>query len=358
MSKAKLKPVDEYRQSLLQGMTICPRRTRFSLERDGDLTTGYMEWSADLGTMFHAFADRYIRTLWRYGEEQMSTEEACVIMREVMAESHIVLPSDEADELRWMVLGFCNFRWNTKRIMALERKLTADIVCPDGITRVLKGTPDVIMSDPPEGGIIRDYKSGRGKPRTPRGHQEGQPIEGMEYLSERGHFQLDTYGLLAMRNWPSFQYVTLEEIHLRSGEVRRATLSRAALEHVEHQLAIIMMKVDEGIQAGPKSPIWRPKPGAHCQRQCPVARSCPVPREQRGDGQIATHRQADDLARAVPVLTAQRKQALDALKAHHEQTGYCPQVGDGTVYRWDPPVGVGRKFGAFPPLAQQEEEAA
>jgi hypothetical protein len=78
----------EYRQSTLRAMEVCPRRTRFALELDEDLTTGWTEGSADLGTVFHAFVVDYMKTLRRpefRPAKQMPTEEAVNVAREVYA---------------------------------------------------------------------------------------------------------------------------------------------------------------------------------------------------------------------------------------------------------------------------------
>lgn len=344
--RGKLQRPDVFRQSLLAGFETCPRRTRFAIQAGDDITTGWVGASGALGSAFHEVAAEILRTLYRLGETQIATQEAVEIMYEVLGKSSIVLPTDEREDLRWLVLGFCAFPWQPKRIMALEETLTTEIAGPDGELRTLKGQPDVLLADPPKGLVIVDFKSGRGKPRAPRQKpQEGETVTGKQYLSDRGHFQLDCYGLLALRAYPTAEYVTLRELHLRSGEVREATLTRPELEHVERELGLQMMQLDRAIFEGPKSELWAPRPGSHCVRQCPVARSCPVPSEMRGDGALDTHPKADRAARAWAVLSAKREQLRDQLKAVHEETGYAPMVNESQVVRWDPPVGPGRKFG-------------
>lgn len=333
-----------YRRSLLQSYhEDCPRRERFNLQA-GDVTSGYSDATALLGQAVHQVLHKIMLTLRATGEVQMPTQEAVEVMYEVMATNHLVLPVAEQDDLRWMVLRFCEYKWTASRIMALEDLLWQDLTCPDGKVRTLTGRPDLIVREG-RSLVIVDYKSGRGKPRSPRSMPpEGEPIVGLEYLSEHGLFQLKTYGFLALRQWPAAEYVTLKELHLRSGEVREGTLGRAALEHVERQLAGMMQKVDLAIVEGPKSELWRPKPGTYCARQCPVARSCPIPREMRGVGAIESEAQARDAAGTWAVVRAQDKQLRDQLKAWHEATGDCPPVGGGKVVRWKPPVGKGRSF--------------
>lgn len=345
MRRRKLEPLSEYRQSLTTSVTKCGRRTRFDLER-GDVLAGWTETSADLGTVAHAVIAEILRTLYRHGEAQMPTQEAVEVMREVYGASKIALPADDRDALRGMILGFCEIKWQATRIMALEERLTADIVCPDGVTRTLKGQPDLLMADPPQGVVIGDWKGGRGKPKEPRqAPADGEVVQGKQYLSDRGHGQLDAYGLLVMRNYPSVQYALLREYHLRSGAIREAALTRDELEHVEWELGDLMMKIDQGIAEGPRADVWKPRAGSHCVRACPVARSCPIPPEQRGDGVIDSPAKAVRAAAAFVVAKAQYEQLRGQLKEHHEATGKPIPVNPREEIRWDPPVGKPRKFG-------------
>jgi hypothetical protein len=340
-----------YRQSLLQSFEICPRRTLHGLALDDDLTTGHMGSSADLGSAFHAVAAEILRTLYRQGEEQMPTQEAVEIMYEVYANGKWVLPTADRDTLRNLVLSLASYyRWNTRRIMALEERLETQIVCEDGIVRTLTGQPDVLLADPPAGMVIVDYKTGWSIPKTPRDlPEQGEAIVGEQYLSERGHFQLDIYGLLALRRYPQAKYVTLRELHLRNGQRREATLDRAKLEHVEREIADHMMKLDRAIDEGPDSELWRPRPGPQCARKCPVATSCPVPAEQRGVGALENEDLADAAAARFVVTDAVRGTLRDQLKTHYEQTGRPPEVGDGTGFFWRHKAnGKGREFGCFP----------
>lgn len=335
------------RQSLLASFEECPRRALLGLAVDDDITTGNVGASADLGSAFHAFAAEYLRTLYRHGERQMPTQEAVEVMYEVLAAGHWVLPADERDDLLWMVLGFCKYEWEPGRIMALERRFEADIVCPDGVTRTLPGQPDVLIADPPDGVVIVDYKSGRGRPKAPRENLEAEYAQGKQYLSERGHFQLDIYGLLAMRNLPQVGRAVLRELHLRSGKVREAMLSRDELEHVERQIGMHLMLLEQAMSDDPY--LRRPRPGAWCARKCPVAASCPVPAEQRGVGALDSEDAADEAAARYVNVDGLRNTLREQLRAYYEQTGRAPLVGDGTAVFWRPkPNGNGRSFGVFP----------
>jgi hypothetical protein len=356
MARPKLKPLDEYRQSLLAGFETCARRTRFSLQVDGDLPTGWVESTGELGTAFHAVAAEMLRTMYRAGETQMPTQEA-----------DIVLPTEDRHTLRGLVLGFCAFEFIPTRIVALEERLTLEVPGRDGVLRTVKGQPDLIMLDPPDGLVVVDWKSSKGKPKKPRDLSEvvtegdREIVYGKRYLSERGHFQLDTYGLLALKGrrddgtmlMPDAQRVTLREIHLRSGEERVATLGLAELEHIEPDIGDHMAKLERAIREGPKSKLWSPRPGSHCSRQCPVERSCPIPREMRGSGAIATQAQADAAAKAATRAGARYDQTRDQLKSWEEAGNPPGKANDREEWRWDPPgawvaKGGGRKFGLYP----------
>jgi hypothetical protein len=347
--KARILPrMTVYRQSDLQGFTKCPRRLLNALLAGNDLPLGFVGHTGQLGTAFHEFMRRYMLTIQAQDAEQMPTQEAIETMYEVLATLDFTLPFEALEELRWLVLGFCRFKWDPSRIFALEQRLTTDIVCPDGITRTLKGQPDILYLDPPDGLIVIDAKTGRGRPKGPRLEPEPlEVVEGREYLSDL--FQGDTYSLLGLDTWPAAMRVIFRQLHLRSGQIRQGTLDREGLEHVRRGLAITMMQLDRAIQEGPNSALWKPRPGSHCARQCPVSRSCPIPREMRGAGGIATPMQADAAAKAFAVLEGQRETLRVQLKEWVEDpVNPVPSVNAKEVMRWEPEEGKGRRFGVHP----------
>jgi hypothetical protein len=350
-----------YRQSLLRAFTVCPRRTMHGMKIDGELALGWVEHYGDLGKALHEVAAEILRTLYRQGEQQMPTQEAIEVMYEVLKRLPFTLPFEALDELRWLVLGFCAIKWNPKRILALEEELRSDVVCSDGVTRVLKGQPDILLADPPDGLVVVDLKSGRGRPKGPRVEPEaGEVVEGRQYLSDL--FQGDTYSLLALRRYPAAQRVTFRELHLRSGQVRQGTLGRDELEHVERKLEAVMMDLVRAVDEGEGSELWRPRPGGHCNRQCPVALSCPIPQEMRGDGAIRTPEEANAAAEAWAVLEGQRSALRSQLKAWDEDPTHPPaEANESEVVTWNPPLGKGRKFGLVKRadvVVSSEEQAA
>lgn len=334
-----------FRQSLLQGFTICARRTKYGLIAGDDSTSGWVGYRGELGRAFHAVAAEILRTLHRQNERQMPSQECIEILYETLPTLDFALPFDALDELRWLVLGFCDYAWDPRRILALEERLTSEVECPDGVTRVLKGQPDILIADPPDALIVVDLKSGRSRPRGPRVEPEaGEVVEGRQYLDST--FQGDTYSLLALRKYPAAQRIVFRELHIRSGQIRQSTLGREALEHVERKLVTTMMLLDRAISEGEDSKLWAPRPGSHCARQCPVARSCTVPLEQRGPGGIENEMQAHAAAHAAAVLEGQRTALLGSLKSWVEDPANpLPRVNEREVYAWRPPTGKGRRFG-------------
>jgi RecB family exonuclease len=359
----KLPTLTEYRQSTLRAHATCPRRTRFELQA-GDVTTGWSEAYADLGTVGHAVLAEIMETLRRQGEKQMATEEAMVICWEVYNAHPVILPAKELEDLAWMIRGFCQYEWRPERTLSIEEPLRVEIVCPDGVTRTVKGQPDLVIADPPYGVIVVDYKFGMARPKAPRqAPAEGEAVVGKQYLSDAGLFQREVYGLLVLHRYPHTRYAMLRELPLRFPHEgpREADLQRSDLEHVEKAVGSRMMKLAHAIDEGPKSPLWSPRPGSHCNK-CPVARSCPVPREMRGTGAIATPAQADAAASALARLSAKREQLTGQVKSFHESTGHAAVVNEHEEMRWGPDrdawmaKGGGRKFGLWPRV--ESEDAA
>jgi hypothetical protein len=298
----------------------------------------------------------------------MSTEEAAVIAREVYATSLMTLDSEDYGALIGMAVRFAEYEWDVKRILAQEDPLRTDLVCPDGEVRTVKGQPDLIVTDPPYGLKIYDWKTGLGQPRSPRKKEDdGEPVEGKQYLSDTGKYQRLVYGMLALHQWPSARYAILWEIPMRFPKYgpRYARLDRSQLEHVEPKLAADMMNLDRGVAEGPHSDVWEPRNGSQCIH-CEVASSCLVPPRQRGVGSAMTQVDFDIEARRYVRGKAMYEQAAERLKAVAEETGGHGHVNSRESVRWGPEPdawrekGGGRKFGVHAriDLETTTEEAA
>lgn len=356
MPRHALPTLDVHRQSHLAGFTTCARRTRHALAAGDDLAFGWVGFTGDLGTAWHAYARRYLETLYRYGEIQMPTQEAVELLYETLRMLEFALPHEAIDDLVHMALGFCAVQWDPTTILALERRLEMPVECEDGQTRILKGQPDVVLADPPDAIVLIDYKSGRGKPKGPRQDPPaGEVIENRRWLSDRGHFQGDVYSMLALNEWPAAEVVRFREIHLRSGQIRQASLSREHLEHPRRRLSLTMELFDRALAEGWDSSLWTPRPGSHCGKKCPVSRSCRIPREMRGAGAIATPAQANAAAARWAKIRGEGDTLREQLKAwdddpehphalanEHEEVRWGPD-GDARLSK-----GGGRGFDIWP----------
>ncbi len=346
-------PPDTYRQSLLRSFETCGLRTLHELRLAGDLSTGNVGSLAHLGSAMHAVFAQLLKDLRKTGHEQPTHIEASDAMHAVLAAGPWVLPADERDTLRELVLAFASYhRWPTTRILAIEERMSIELACPDGEIRTLTGQPDLLIARSSDTIEVTDHKSGWTRKDPRKAPEPGEPIRGLEYLSDRGHFQLDCYGVLVLHRYPAARRVTLCERYYRTGgPPREATLSRDELPEVERQIGLQMMLLDRAITEGDRSELWRPMPGRQCLRQCPIARSCPIPAEQRGLGALDSPEAADMEAERFVVVDALRQQQRDALKAFHEESTptHAPQVGDGTGLFWrEKSNGKGREFGVFP----------
>jgi hypothetical protein len=332
------------RQSTLRSYDQCPRRAVAEAQRE---FSDYSHPPAALGTAFHMVAEEMLRTMRATGNARIPSEEAIVIMREVIARPDCPhLSVDLLRELRIVVVQFSRLEWPAPRVIALEERLWAEVPCPDGIVRRITGKPDVLIADPPGGAVCLDYKVSWAVPATPRDGDYTRD-QGRRYLSDRGIFQLDTNGLLIMRSYPAIGRVSLREYYPRLNEFREAWLDRDELEHVERHLGLLAMRFEQSM-AGLLVP--EPRPGRWCSH-CPVSRACPVPQEDRGVGVIDTEELANAEAARWDVIKTLGEQQRKALKAWHEETGHWPEVGDGRVVGWHQEEGKTRKFEARAPAA-------
>jgi hypothetical protein len=330
------------RQSRLRSFTACPLRTI----NESEESVGFVGAAADLGSAFHAIAAEILLTLRRQGEQHIPTEEGVNIMREQLATGPWVLGMEDLAWLRQFVLAFCERTWTPERFVAVEKRLLCEVLCPDGEIRTISGTPDLLIAEPPDTVACLDWKTGQGVPRTPRElPAEGEPIRGTEYLSEGGYAQLAIYSLLVMRNYPSVQRVILREISVRwGGAPREAVLSRAALEHVEREVGLIAMQLDTAMREGEGHELAKPRPGPHCVTRCPIARRCPVAREERGLGVLETLAHATAEAQAWEATGGLQKQRRKALVAFCESTGQYVPVGNDRFCGWFAKPSGGREF--------------
>lgn len=336
------------RQSNLATFSRCPLSARFELEA-GE------RYSPELirGTICHRVAAEIMRTLRRTGESAIPVQEALNIAYEQMAQVDvpskdvIVLSAEEKLNVIQFVVRFAtDWEFDGARILAVEERLTHTIKCEDGVERVLTGSPDAIIADPPDALIVPDYKSGWGPPKTPR---SDEPAEPRRYLTERGHYQLDTYGLLALVRYPKAERVTLHEVHPRASESRDAVLERDDMQEVERLIGIDLMLMDRATSEGRDSKVWKAVGGTSQCGWCIGRHECPKASQRLDVKPILDLGMAVDYAERVEAVTPYRaKDLIPACKAWVEANGPIP-LPDGRVLGWRNLAEKGRRFEAHTP---------
>lgn len=345
-------PGGPLRQSLLRQFDRCPLSAKMSVESFDGWSTGPQA----LGTAFHAVAEEILRTLNRTGNDRIPTQEAVEVMYEVVARTECPHLSGEAlRDLLTMVIQFAGHRWSASRIMELEHRLSAEVLCPDGKTRTLTGQPDVLIAQAPSTAVCVDYKTGWQVPPAPR-DGDWDKDSGRPYLSERGSFQLDAYGYLIMSEYSAVQKVVLREFFPRVDETREASLHRGELEHVERRLGVLLMRLEQTLLGEIEAEA---RPGSWCKGTCPRMSECPIWAEERGEGAIETSEQAEEWAGRFIVTEGLRERDRKALKAYHEATGEAIPCGDGWV-GWCRGEQGRRKFGfhTTPSVEPEEQDMA
>lgn len=302
------------------------------------------------GTLAHRAVAEILKTLWRTGERQMPPLDGIQVLEEVLAQvglpsaEVLVIPSEERRHLRKFVSRFCeDWEWEPAAFVAIERRLSMPITCPDGVVRILTGQPDILTRGAPDELVVHDAKSGYGPPKTPR---SDDPKEPRAYLTARGHYQLDGYGLLGMTHYPRAQRASLREYHPLAPEerqVREAELRRENLAEVEHLIGADLMNLERALTEGEDSGIWKPTPGVQCN-WCLKRSACPRAAETRGVGRIQDAGVALELAGTLEAVTPYRTEVREALQAWVDVHGPI-DLGDGRVLGWHVPEGKkARKF--------------
>lgn len=384
-----------HRQSILGGADTCLLRTKWTLEtlhtagRVAEVqASAWNTREQARGILAHRHAAEVVMSLYETGNRTMPVEESLQILYEVCEQRHVppedvvTLPVAERRLLRmWAVLLVHNTKtgqlrpWGMENLAmgddgpAVEQRLWTAIPYTDAdgriVDRIITGQPDAILTDPPDGLVILDWKS---SPKAPAAPKESKRDENGDFLGETvtgnvsymGYFQQRVYALLAFAKFPQAMRVTLREVYPMDPtgmQVRTATVRREDLEHIERELGTTISILDRALAGGSKSPLWKPQPGRHCLKECPRPGSCPIPREERGEGGIQSH--ADAERWAAQMLTGQGiyDHRRKAVKAYHEETGRAVGVKDGKrrlEFRWGTTKTGGRSFDLFP---VQEDEA-
>jgi hypothetical protein len=340
---------DVCRVSTLRSYSQCPQATAWMLEDDGD----WHSEEAALGTVCHGVLEVVLKRLAASGEESVSFDDALAVMALVAADPGMPhLSGKSLATLRIITLQIAKMRWTASRIVAVERRLFADVTCPDGKVRRLTGQPDVLQLQAPGVAAITDLKTARHTPPSPR-DGDWEREQGRAYISDAGWFQLDALSLLVMSNYPSIHTTQLHEWYPRPGETRVAWITRDQLPEVQWRIGTLLQRFD-AMRTGELAPEARA--GSHCRRICPRPASCPIPPEERrsviaGNGELTDEAQALEAGKVYAAVDGQRDRLTVALKPWCEDKPI--QLEDGWV-GWKATNGTGRRFGVHAGTPEQE----
>lgn len=340
-----------YRQSLIATFDSCPLRARFSLE-DTRRTPGAL---AARGTLLHRALHKAVRIMWANGETRMSVEQGMELLLEVLCQANV--PSEEVvpltmSEMRWArvaMVKWCENPTNaidTRKILATEERLYADLKLPTGKTVRITGQIDLLLADPPDGLVVVDYKTGFRRPKATR-DPEKAAREGTG-LTELGWVQWLIYSFLGFENFPSVNRVVFRERHVLWDQERYARMERWEMERLVDVLAAQVALLDQAIDEGPTSERWVPSAGTHCAL-CANPRACPIMELEKIDLTTVTGRRR--VAQEWVVATETRDKRREVLDGLVETYGpiEIPHALGRRVVGWDYDVKGKRNFGIFEP---------
>jgi hypothetical protein len=323
------------RQSLLAKLDDCPLSAFFELR----YSQGWGTHPQARGTLFHRFAAECLRTMRKQEYETIPVAEALEILYEVVRQRNVP-PEDivraplwAMKDLRMAAIKFAkDNRFTTSRLIDVERRFEHPLTYDSDagpVTRLLSGQVDALLFDPPSGAIVLDWKDTWGLPPEPEDAPETAEDE-LKGISYHGYFQQRFYGWLVMREFPNVQQVTLREFYVRKTIVRKATLSRDDLEHVERELAVLAEAFDRTMMDGaPPRPFqlatigrWHPQPGRHCGF-CAATRECPIEEDARIEvgAPPASVASAERIGAELEVVNEVRARLIRSAKAWVETCG-------------------------------------
>ena len=321
------------------------------------------------GALFHRWVAKALAQMRAEGWTSYPVEMGLELLLQILAQRDVpdrevvYLPMRELRWLRVLVTRWCEGgEFAASRILAIEEPLYMKLNVPDGrggtYERVIKGTPDVLVADPPNGVIIPDWKSGWASPsreveRTGGGYEDNGQGEKDQRLSDQGYAQQVIYGALVLANLPAVDRVTLREAYVMYGEYREATVHRWEMERITDVVSAIVAQIDAAIASGPDGERWVPTAGTHCGI-CPSPRNCPI---RDWEGIPETPDEAKLLAREWIVSGEVRKDRLPLLKGwveHHGPIEIDHGKGRREVGWVANSTGNGRRFALYEPTDAPE----
>ena len=330
------------RQSVLSKYDECALGAWFYLRYAKDWTTHRQA----AGIIGHRTLSECLRTMKGLNQTKIPASEALEILYEQLAQRDV--PADEIVRVPLREIAFLRMavvKWATdnaftvQNIVAIEEQLSAEVSYPAGdgstITRMITGTPDLLVADPANNGlIIPDWKFSWRPPTERRSSKED------DVLTYEGYFQQRFYGFLAFVCFPTVDQVALREFYPVRSEARTATLYRAKhFEHLQREWGLILELFDRALASGPPLKVreglhptftaesvgqWLPSPGEHCAR-CLRASACPIDEEVRtASGAVSSHDQARRWAAEREVARRVFKHRTESLKPWVETHGPVP----------------------------------
>lgn len=361
------------RQSLASNYDDCALSAWFSMKH----ANGWSTTPQARGQIFHRTAAEILRTMQRQGTRTIPRREALEILlevchqRDVPLEDIVRVPMSQMPELRMAVDKFAkDNEFSTQKIVDVERKIATTIRYADERgqmrERVITGTLDCLLFDPPDGAVVIDWKDTWALPPEPKETEPtGYDDEELKGLGYHGYFQQRFYGLLVMREYRNINRVTLREFYHRKTRVRKATLHRHQLEDVEQEIGVLVAHLDRALQQGAPDLTpnadgvvdfdalgwWKPQPGKHCGF-CNRPTACPIEEDVRvANGGAVSERTAPTWAARMIVAERIRLLAREGLK------GLADAGAPPVPVRWSKGRQVigwyetkrGRRFGFYTP---------
>lgn len=325
---------ERLRQSMLAGFANCQlsagHELRISLTKPGDglHTSGWTTHRASAGRLIHETLQRALRHMVGRQEQRIPPEvvndlwDAVLRQADVPLSQTFALPAHEDALARRTLRKWArDNEFTVADVYGVEIRLDATIAYPDGagglVDRVLTGQLDLLLVDPSgRHATVVDHKDTWKLPT-----RKGSEVEDLDddeadeqpddVLSLEGVFQQRFYALLIFLH-PDFravQSVTLREFYVRRSRAREATIWRHELPALVAYFGSLAERFDRCYEAAVVTRRGRvrrhvmatpaqwgePSPGAHCS-YCTMFMDCPLDRDAREGGTIATPEQAEDVA--------------------------------------------------------------
>ena len=297
--------------------------------------------------MFHRVAAECLREMARLGEDEIPTDAALSILRDLLRQDEVDrscpecgagvrpgldklhrracesghrfetdfvnLPLAEVKDLHWCVIKWAHDNsFDVARLVDVEQRLEGEVRYPHpsggSVPRRLSGKLDAVFLEETDDqhAIVVDWKDTWGMPPQTE-------------VSFEGYFQQRMYAFLIFRNYPGVEKVTLREFYVRFSEPREASLTREDEPELHSELAALAERFDRAWEER----LFPASPGKHCG-WCVRPGACPIPDFARSDGRVIDEGRAVDLARQLIVGDQVVKGARAALRAWAENHGPIP----------------------------------